>query len=385
VLSAQSTTRAWQLRERGQRFRAILHRLQLRPAGVGKSGKGVPHPRVVASDLSSRGPAKPAGFVGGPFYSRDRPICTSDRHSPKRHRGGSRPGASVCQSCAELRPDRPLRRSGEHTSTCLRAQAGHAQCPGHPIQHRAAAGRPKERDRVVGLAGERPAWNMGWLTPRLSHSLEPAACRPPARLRGGRSTWPCKRVDARRLRVTGPPGRLWEAACGNGAEANTNATAALDLSNGRDVEYAAGLALALSGESSRSQLLADDWNGASRKIPSPNSPTCRSFARSRHSITESLQTAWSDCRSRLPYEPAVTGLNFNHFYLGGLHSAYVRGEALLAAQRYAEAAAEFQKILDHRGIVGADPIGALAHLQLGRIRSSCRATRPGRRPPTRIS
>jgi hypothetical protein len=32
----------------------------------------------------------------------------------------------------------------------------------------------------------------------------------------------------------------------------------------------------------------------------------------------------------------------------------------------AEAAAEFQKILDHRGIVIGDPIGALAHLQLGR-------------------
>ena len=38
---------------------------------------------------------------------------------------------------------------------------------------------------------------------------------------------------------------------------------------------------------------------------------------------------------------------------------------MLAAHQYAEAAAEFQKILDHRGIVGVDPIGALAHLQLG--------------------
>jgi len=66
------------------------------------------------------------------------------------------------------------------------------------------------------------------------------------------------------------------------------------------------------------------------------------------------------------YELAVNGLNFNHYYLGGLHSAYVRGEALIAAHRHAEAAAEFQKILDHRGIVGADPIGALAHVQLGR-------------------
>jgi eukaryotic-like serine/threonine-protein kinase len=62
----------------------------------------------------------------------------------------------------------------------------------------------------------------------------------------------------------------------------------------------------------------------------------------------------------------VNGLNFTHFYLGGLHSAYVRGEALVAAHRYSEATAEFQKILDHRGIVGADPIGVLAHLQLGR-------------------
>src|SRR6185503_1221930 len=61
------------------------------------------------------------------------------------------------------------------------------------------------------------------------------------------------------------------------------------------------------------------------------------------------------------------GLNFNHFYLGGLHSAYVRGEALSASHRYVEAATEFQKILDHRGLVGADPIGALAHLQLGRV------------------
>ena len=68
----------------------------------------------------------------------------------------------------------------------------------------------------------------------------------------------------------------------------------------------------------------------------------------------------------LPYERAANGLNFNHFYLGGLHSAYVRGEAFMAMHRYPEAAAEFQKILDHRGLVGLDPIGALAHLQLGR-------------------
>jgi hypothetical protein len=52
--------------------------------------------------------------------------------------------------------------------------------------------------------------------------------------------------------------------------------------------------------------------------------------------------------------------------LGPLYPIYVRGEAHLAAHQGAEAAIEFQKILDHRGIVGSDPIGALAHLQLGR-------------------
>ena len=51
---------------------------------------------------------------------------------------------------------------------------------------------------------------------------------------------------------------------------------------------------------------------------------------------------------------------------GSLYPAYVRGLAYLAAHQGAEATAEFQKILDHRGIVVSDPIDALAHLQLGR-------------------
>jgi tetratricopeptide (TPR) repeat protein len=53
-----------------------------------------------------------------------------------------------------------------------------------------------------------------------------------------------------------------------------------------------------------------------------------------------------------------------------LHSAYARGEAFIAVRRYPEAAAEFQKIIEHRGVVGLDPIGPLAHLQLGRIFAS---------------
>ena len=46
--------------------------------------------------------------------------------------------------------------------------------------------------------------------------------------------------------------------------------------------------------------------------------------------------------------------------------AYVRGEAYLLARRGREAAAEFQKIIDHRGIVVNQPYGAVARLELGR-------------------
>jgi hypothetical protein len=52
----------------------------------------------------------------------------------------------------------------------------------------------------------------------------------------------------------------------------------------------------------------------------------------------------------------------------------VRGEAYLAANRGSEAAAEFQKILDHRAVVLNEPIGALARLQLGRALALARDT-----------
>jgi tetratricopeptide (TPR) repeat protein len=67
----------------------------------------------------------------------------------------------------------------------------------------------------------------------------------------------------------------------------------------------------------------------------------------------------------VPYELGTPRCTIHGFF-GALYPVYVRGLAYLAARRGAEAAAEFQKILDHRGIVVSDPIGALAHLQLGR-------------------
>jgi eukaryotic-like serine/threonine-protein kinase len=158
---------------------------------------------------------------------------------------------------------------------------------------------------------------------------------------------------------------VWEALCGNAVEGKKTSMEALDLSKGRDVQYAAGLALALSGDSSRAEALAGDLE---KRFPEDTFvkftyvPVLRASAAPGQGKpadgVEQLQVA-------LRYELAANGLNFN-YYLGGLHSAYLRGQAFIAGRRYAEAAAEFQKILDHRGIVGTDPIGPLAHFQLGR-------------------
>ncbi len=61
----------------------------------------------------------------------------------------------------------------------------------------------------------------------------------------------------------------------------------------------------------------------------------------------------------------MPGIAFDGFF-GALHAVYVRGLAHLAAREPVEAAAEFQKILDQRGLVLGDPTDAMARLQLGR-------------------
>jgi len=158
---------------------------------------------------------------------------------------------------------------------------------------------------------------------------------------------------------------VWEAVCGNAGEGRKNAMAALELSKGRDVQYAAALALALSGSSSQAEALAADLD---KRFPEDTFvkftyvPVLRALAaQARGRPAESIE----QLHVTFPYELAVNGLNFNRF-LGGLYSAYLRGDAFTAAHQYAEAAAEFQKVLDHRGLVGVDPIGALAHVKMGR-------------------
>jgi eukaryotic-like serine/threonine-protein kinase len=159
-----------------------------------------------------------------------------------------------------------------------------------------------------------------------------------------------------------------EALFGNVSTARQRAGDALEISKSRDVEYGVGLALALLRDSSQAKTLTDDL---SRRFPEDTRvrfiyvPTLRALLALNHSdpskAMELLQTA-------IPYEGGTPTEGGSEFLLGAgnLYPAYVRGLAYLAAHQGAEAAAEFQKILGHRGIVLTDPIGALAHLQLGR-------------------
>ena len=158
-----------------------------------------------------------------------------------------------------------------------------------------------------------------------------------------------------------------EALFGNISTARQRAGDALELSKSRDVEYGAALALALLGDSSRSQALTEDL---SRRFPEDTrvqftyAPTLRALLALNHSqpsnAVELLQTA-------IPYEVGIPTEGGSEFLLGAgnLYPAYVRGLAYLAAHHAAEAAAEFQKILDHRGIVVSDPIGALGAPAIG--------------------
>jgi DNA-binding winged helix-turn-helix (wHTH) protein/tetratricopeptide (TPR) repeat protein len=159
-----------------------------------------------------------------------------------------------------------------------------------------------------------------------------------------------------------------EALLGNGSTARQRARDALVLSTSRDVEYGAAFALALSGDSSRSQNLTDDL---SRRFPEGTIvqftylPTLRALLALNRShpanAVELLQTT-------IPYELGTPIEGGSEYLLGAgnLYPTYVRGVAYLATRRGREAAGEFQKILDHRGIVVSDPIGALVHMQLGR-------------------
>src|SRR5438445_3776688 len=148
-----------------------------------------------------------------------------------------------------------------------------------------------------------------------------------------------------------------ESLVGNMALAKQQAQAALALSNGRDVAGMSAIALARAGDSTRAAWLAADLN---KRFPEDTIaqlsylPMIHAAASLRSSNTGK---AIEMLAAAAPYE---LGVGFS------LYPVYLRGEAYLAAKQGSAADVEFQKILDHPGVVANEIIGALAHLQLGR-------------------
>jgi tetratricopeptide (TPR) repeat protein len=137
------------------------------------------------------------------------------------------------------------------------------------------------------------------------------------------------------------------------------AQAALTLSNGRDVVAISGAALGLAGDSRQASRLADDL---ANHFPED---TIVQFS---YLPTIRAATALWSGDPRKAMDALATSVSYE---LGlnppmSLYLVYLRGAAYLAAHQGHAAAAEFQRILDHPSVVFFEPIGALAHLQIGR-------------------
>jgi predicted Zn-dependent protease len=152
---------------------------------------------------------------------------------------------------------------------------------------------------------------------------------------------------------------LREALFGNMAQAHHRVDSTLKPSRGRDVQYGAALALALTGDAVRAQALADDLD---KRFPEDT------LVRFNYLPTLHAQLAVNrdDASKAIEFLQAAAPYELGWCVSYSLYPIYMRGEAYLTAHQGNEAATEFQKILDHRGIVFNEPIGALVHLQLGR-------------------
>ncbi len=150
---------------------------------------------------------------------------------------------------------------------------------------------------------------------------------------------------------------LREALLGNTREARKLSEAALALSTDRDTQYGVALALVFAGDDSRGKKLA---KRLAEQFPEDTAvqfcylPTIDALLVLRRGDSSKAVEALTIAT---PYELGIAAR---------LYPAYVRGRVYLAADENSEAAAEFQKIIDHRGIVVNEPIGALAHLGLAR-------------------
>ena len=162
---------------------------------------------------------------------------------------------------------------------------------------------------------------------------------------------------------------LREAFLGYRSEARTAAATALQLSRDREVEYGVAFALALAGDVDRAQALTADLE---KRFPEDTSvqysylPAMRALLALEHNEPA---RAIDLLAVSAPYDFGAPRCSHHGFY-GALYPVWVRGEAYLALNKRKEAAAEFQKILDHQGVVVNDIIGALARLRVAQATGS---------------
>jgi eukaryotic-like serine/threonine-protein kinase len=154
---------------------------------------------------------------------------------------------------------------------------------------------------------------------------------------------------------------LREAELGNFANAKQGVKAALALSSGRDIKVTAALALARSRDAAGANAILEELE---KKYPTHTMlkfywlPTIRAVLElNRGNSSQAL----ADLQPAAPYE---LGLAAN--LISNMYPVYVRGQAYLLAHDGRAAAAEFQKMLDHKGVLQNFVIAALVRLQIGR-------------------
>ena len=165
---------------------------------------------------------------------------------------------------------------------------------------------------------------------------------------------------------------LREAEFGNPAQAHTHALAALALSSAQSVQVASALALARTGWTTRAREIISTLG---KRFPSNTllaeywGPTIRAaIALTRRDATLAL----NELATTEPYE---LGGDTPPFSSGAtLYPLYLRGQAYMEQKNWTAAQAQFQRILDRRGLVWNFPLGALAKLQLARCRAVTGAT-----------
>jgi tetratricopeptide (TPR) repeat protein len=226
-------------------------------------------------------------------------------------------------------------------------------------------GHTTEMEQQVALS-QRNADTENWLLDHQAFALAYTGRLRQARIKSQRAAYLAEQAaHSERAALSQAGAAVWNAFSGDRVRAKSSAASALSLSNQREVQYGAAFALALVGDYVRSTALANDL-----EVRFPEDTSVRFSYLPVLRATVALKQgdplkSIGLLQISAPYDLG-TQRSTIHGLFGALYPVYVRGEAYLAARRGVEAIAEFQKILDHRGIAISDPVGAVARLELAR-------------------